>query len=122
MLSDGGIQGALPIHHLTEEECEQCLAIGFCKPLVSDYVKGPDDLISFMKAIFSCLVNSRHETITNKWKHKIILIPVNGFKSWDFEISRKDRSLLLQRGVKAMKKWLGSVKCGARKISRRYSI
>ena len=122
MLSDGGIQGALPIHHLTEEECEQCLAIGFCKPLVSDYEKGPDDLMSFMKAIFACLVHSRHENLINKWKHKVILIPVSGFQSWDFEISRKDRSLLVQRGVGAMTKWLGSVKCGARKISRRFSV
>jgi predicted acylesterase/phospholipase RssA len=122
MLSDGGIQGALPIHHLNQEECDQCLAIGFCKPSVSDYAKGPDDLISFIKAIFACLVHSRHEAVTNKWKHKIILIPVNGVQSWDFEISRKDRTLLVQVGAETMTKWLASVKCGARQISRRFSV
>ena len=123
MLSDGGIQGSLPIHHLTEEECEECLAIGFCRETPFP-VEGevPSDLMSFMGSIFSCLTHSRNESVINKWEHKIMRIPTDGVQSWNFEISRDERLSLVQGGKTSMTKWLDLKSCGSRKVERRISI
>jgi hypothetical protein len=123
MLSDGGIQGSLPIHHLSESECEECLAIGFCreKPFP---VEGevPADLMSFMGSIFACLTHSRNESVINKWGHKIMRIPVDDVQSWNFEISRDERLQLVQRGKDSMNTWLNVKSCGGRIIKRRISF
>jgi predicted acylesterase/phospholipase RssA len=122
MLSDGGIQGAMPIHHLTENECNQCLAIGFCKekpfPIEGEI---PSDLMGFMGSIFSSLTHSRNEAVIKKWKHKIMNIPIDGIQSWNFEISREDRQDLVERGKKSMVLWLNSNN-SARPCLRRLSI
>jgi predicted acylesterase/phospholipase RssA len=123
LLSDGGIQGSLPIHHLSESECEECLAIGFCreKPFP---VEGevPTDLMSFMGSIFACLTHSRNESVINKWEHKIMRIPVDGVQSWNFEISRDERLLLVKKGKESMSSWLELKSCGSRRVTRRVSI
>jgi len=123
LLSDGGIQGSLPIHHLTESECEECLAIGFCRekpfPLEGEV---PADLMGFMGAIFSCLIHSRNESVISKWEHKIIRIPVDDIQSWNFEISRDERVDLVKRGKHSMNMWLNLRSCGGRIIKRRISF
>lgn len=123
LLSDGGIQGSLPIHHLSETECEECLAIGFSRdkpfPLEGEV---PTDLMSFMGSIFSCLTHSRNESVIRKWEHKIMRIPVNGVQSWNFEISRDERLLLVKNGKESMSLWLELKSCGSRRIKRRLSI
>lgn len=123
LLSDGGIQGSLPIHHLTEEECSECLAIGFCrgKPFPAEG-EVPEDLMGFMGSIFSSLTHFRNESVMSKWNHKIMRIPVDEFASWNFEVSREDREELVKRGFDSMKSWLNSPKCGSRPLSRRLSI
>lgn len=123
MLSDGGIQGSLPIHHLTESECEECLAIGFCRekpfPIEGEV---PTDLMSFMGSIFACLTHSRNESVINKWEHKIMRIPVDGVQSWNFEISRDERLSLVKKGKESMSLWLELKSCGSRRVIRRLSI
>jgi predicted acylesterase/phospholipase RssA len=123
LLSDGGIQGSLPIHHLSASECEECLAIGFNRekpfPLEGEV---PTDLMSFMGSIFSCLTHSRNESVINKWEHKIMRIPVDDVQSWNFEISRDERLILVKRGKDSMNSWLGLKSCGGRIIKRRLSI
>ena len=122
MLSDGGIQGAMPIHHLTEDECNECLAIGFCKekPFPKEG-EVPSDLMGFMGSIFSCLTHSRNEAVVKRWKHKIMNIPIDGIQSWNFEISREDRQGLVERGKVSMTLWLNSNN-SARPCLRRLSI
>lgn len=123
LLSDGGIQGSLPIHHLTDTECNECLAIGFCRD--KDFPEEgevPSDLMSFMGSIFSCLTHSRNEDVINKWKHKIMRIPVDGVQSWNFEISRDERLELVRKGKESMSGWLQLTTSGSRRIERRLSI
>jgi hypothetical protein len=123
MLSDGGIQGSLPIHHLSESECEECMAIAFYKDMpIPENGEAPKDLMSFMGAIFACLTHSRNESVISKWEHKIMRIPIDGVQSWNFEISRDERIELVQRGKTAMNKWLSVKSCGGRAIKRRLSI
>ena len=123
LLSDGGIQGSLPIHHLTDSECNECLSIGFCreKPFPKEG-EVPSDLMSFMGSIFSCLTHSRNEDVINKWEHKIMRIPVDGVQSWNFEISRDERLSLVQKGKESMVSWLQLKSSGTRKLERRLSI
>lgn len=123
LLSDGGIQGALAIHKLSKEDCEDCLAIAFSrdKPFPEDG-EVPTDLMGFVGSIFASLIHSRNETVTNMWKHKIVRIPVDEFPSWNFEASRDDRLYLSKRGSDAMEKWLKTNGSGARIIERRLSI
>jgi hypothetical protein len=123
MLSDGGIQGSLPIHHLSESESEECMAIAFCKekPFPKDG-EAPKDLMSFMGAIFACLTHSRNENVISKWEHKIMRIPIDGVQSWNFEISRDERLELVQRGKTTMNSWLNLKSCGSKIITRRLSI
>jgi predicted acylesterase/phospholipase RssA len=123
LLSDGGIQGSLPIHHLTEVECNQCLAIGFCRETpFPEEGELPSDLMSFMASIFSCLTHSRNEDVTSKWEHKIMRIPINGVQSWNFEISRDERLNLVKNGKNSMSSWLELKSCGSRRLERRLSI
>ena len=123
LLSDGGIQGSLPIHHLSESECEECLAIGFNRekpfPLEGEV---PTDLMSFMGSILDCLIHSRNESVISKWEHKIVRIPVDDIESWNFEISRDERLDLVKRGKCSMNSWLEVKSCGGRIIKRRISF
>jgi predicted acylesterase/phospholipase RssA len=119
MLSDGGIQGNLPLHILTEEECAETLAIGFTSE--SDNSENPQDLMQFMKAVFDCLIHSRNEEVMTRWKHHILRIPTGNFPSWNFEASREDRLMLFNAGVTSTKAWLLNPFASARTILRRNS-
>lgn len=124
LLSDGGIQGSLPLHHLTDEECSQCLAIGFCKN-GSVKQEAPQDLMGFVSSIFSSILHIHNETVIKKWSDKIIRIPVDEFPSWNFEASREDKTMLIKKGVEATKQWILSVSNGINKkitILRRHSV
>jgi len=117
MLSDGGIQGGLPLYLLTEDECSNCIGIGF---LNNNEKNNPTDLMSFMSSVFSCLIHSRHEDVLNKWKSKIISIDVKNTASWDFEISREQRNKLIQTGYRSGIDWISSA--GPVSITRRHSF
>jgi len=105
MLSDGGIQGNLPLHCLTDDECAETLAIGFSVD-PEDKPKSPQDLMQFMKSVFDCLIHSRNEDVMEKWKHNILRIPTDNYPSWNFEASREDRTMLLTKGIEATEAWL----------------
>lgn len=108
MLSDGGIQGNLPLHALTEDECGESLSIGFSLA-VSDKAsseKPVKDFMGFVSAIFACLTHGRNDANLIKWAHRIIRIPVDEYPSWNFEASREDREMLLSKGRLAALSWL----------------
>ena len=122
MLSDGGIQGNLPLHILTDEECAETLAIGFSSGSgKAEKSETPQDLMQFMKAVFDCLTHSRNEDVMAQWKHNIMRIPTGNYPSWNFEASREDRLMLLNAGIKSTKAWLLNPLATARTIFRRNS-
>jgi NTE family protein len=122
MLSDGGIQGNLPLHNLTDKECAETLAIGFLSPSDDPQSREtPQDLMQFMKAVFDCLVHSRNEEVMVKWKHHILRISIGNYPSWNFEASREDRLMLLNAGAKSTKAWLHNPLVSSRTILRRNS-
>jgi len=107
-LSDGGIQGALPMYNLTEEECKYALGIGFSN-ILSD--KNPEDVVDFMSRVFSSVVIAQNNYIMKKWQHKIIKIPVDEITSLNFEISREGRIKLLKKGSDSARNWLEGKTC-----------
>jgi len=119
LLSDGGIQGSLPFHALSDIQRDNCIGIGF---LQESKRENPSDLMSFMSSLFSCLIHSRHEQILSKWDSNIIKIPVYNTASWDFEISREQRIELVKNGYEAGLKWISKKYAGTRKILRRHSL
>jgi NTE family protein len=120
LLSDGGIQGNLPLHHLTEDECQESLSLGFSrKEVVKE--EAPQDFMGFVNAIFGSLVHSRNEAILAKWAHMILRIPVDDYPSWNFEASREDRVMLFEKGRVAAEAWLASTH-GHRRTIRRHSF
>jgi len=122
MLTDGGIQGNLPLHHLTDAECEESLSLGFSNGVVrtTDGVL-PQDLMGFMNAIFACLIHSRNEEHLKKWSHRILKISVDEYPSWNFEASREDRIMLLSKGTESALNWCNDKAC-SRIIERRVSL
>lgn len=122
MLTDGGIQGNMPLHMLSDEECETSLALGFSNG--SNQPTGnacPQDLPGFINSMLCTLVQYRNEHITSRWKHRILRVPVDEYASWNFEASRDDRQMLLDKGASASEKWVKSIGSFSRKISRRHS-
>jgi predicted acylesterase/phospholipase RssA len=121
LLSDGGIQGSLPLHHLTDDECSECLAIGFCKTNPSKEEE-PQDLMAFISSIFSSILHINNQATIKKWSHKILRIPVDEFPSWNFEVSRGDRIVLIKKGVEATEKWILNSRNTLKIILRRHSV
>jgi predicted acylesterase/phospholipase RssA len=122
MLSDGGIQGNLPLHSLTEGECAETIAIGFTTETDEAKTSGtPQDFMQFMKAVFDCLIHSRNQEVMTRWKHHILRIPTGNFPSWNFEASREDRLMLFNAGAKSTRAWLLNPFASARTILRRNS-
>lgn len=121
LLSDGGIQGNLPLHHLTDDECQEALAIGFSRQNpIPEGGEAPSDLMGFMNSIIACLTHVRNDSVLNTWSHMILRIPIDEYPSWNFEISRDDRLMLLTAGINAARDWLNS-STHSRKILRRHS-
>uniref|UniRef100_A0A6C0ANE6 PNPLA domain-containing protein n=1 Tax=viral metagenome TaxID=1070528 RepID=A0A6C0ANE6_9ZZZZ len=119
LLTDGGIQGNLPLHLLSESERRNCLGIGF---EYSDSSKNnPSDLMGFVSSLFACLIHSRHENVLKKLESSIIRIPIHDTVSWDFEISREQRTKLLKNGYDSGLKWLSN-KLPKPIIIRRHSV
>jgi len=121
LLSDGGIQGNLPLHHLTDDECQESLSLGFCsvKHVTNE---APRDLMGFMNSVLTCLTHAHNDVMLLKWAHTIMRIPVDDYPSWNFEASREDRQILLTTGEDAARKWLKSIALQSRKILRRHSL
>jgi predicted acylesterase/phospholipase RssA len=123
LLSDGGIQGNMPLHYLTDDECQESLSLGFssgCKNNPSGSV--PQDLMGFMNSVLGCLTHARNDECITKWSHQIIRIPVDHYPSWNFEATREDRQHLFTVGVTTTREWLSTTRSGSRNIQRRHSI
>jgi len=120
MLSDGGIQGNLPLHYLTEDECQESLSLAFSNG--SEKRGNPQDFMGFVNSIFSCLIHFRNEACLRKWNHKILKISVDEYPSWNFEASRDDRMNLLKKGATSAIDWCKSKSGDTQKPIRRYSI
>jgi len=121
LLSDGGIQGNLPLHHLTDDECQESLALGFSLKTVRAN-ETPSDLMGFINSIFACLTYGRNDAKLTRWAHTILRIPVDDYPSWNFEASRDDRTMLFEKGVSATTTWLQSTSARSRVIFRRHSV
>lgn len=121
LLSDGGIQGSLPLHHLTHDECQESIAIGFSNP-DETLTAVIEDLYGFINSLFTSLIHSRNAEFLKKWEHKILRIPIDNYPSWNFEISREDRLILLKKGALAGHNWIKNAKSMSRHILRRCSI
>jgi NTE family protein len=121
LLTDGGIQGNLPLHHLTDDECQDALSLGFCSAKADLKEDAPKDLMGFMNSILTCLTYGRNDTMLYNWSHKIMRIPVDDYPSWNFEASRGDREMLLNTGQKTASIWLRSRSKHSRSILRRHS-
>jgi predicted acylesterase/phospholipase RssA len=122
LLTDGAIQGNLPLHYFTDEECEDTIALGFSYSKYHSVNEHPPaDFMSFVSAILSTITRSRNEEFMKKWGHKILRVPIDEYPSWNFEASRNDRSMLFQKGKDAATEWIQNVYCGSRKIKRRNS-
>ena len=122
MLTDGGIQGNLPLHHLTDDECEDALSLGFCSAsMLNKKQEAPQDLMGFMNSILTCLTHGVNDKVLVKWAHKIMRIPVDEYPSWNFEASRDDRQMLLEKGKEAARIWFKNDTLRSRVILRRHS-
>lgn len=109
VLSDGGIMGNLGMYHLTKEELEVSLGLGFCiDPANVGNNKTPaaDSLLGFMYSITCCLAADRTTRMLQENKGRILLTPVDEYPSWNFEISREDRLMLIKKGKEAAHAWL----------------
>jgi predicted acylesterase/phospholipase RssA len=120
LLGDGGIHGNLPLHHLSPEEIEHTLALGFCSglPIKSE---SPSDLMMFMNSVLSSIVQIRLQNLMKHWPHKLLLVPVEEYPSWNFELCREDRLMLLRKGGDAAEAWIRSPPTRPL-ASRRHSI
>jgi predicted acylesterase/phospholipase RssA len=107
LLGDGGIHGNLPLHHLTPLEIEHTIALGFCHGETKKD-EPPSDLMQFMNAILSCIVQVRLQNLMAKWPHKLLLVPVEEYPSWNFELGRDDRQMLLAKGKAAAEAWIAN--------------
>jgi len=121
MLTDGGIQGNIPLQYLTHDECNESLSIGFSNEESVDE-KNPEDLMGFLKSIMGCVLHQANEEMLKLWNHKIIRIPVDNYPSWNFEASREDRNMLLTKGITATESWLSNPPMSNMRTIRRLSI
>jgi hypothetical protein len=121
MLTDGGIQGNIPLQYLTPDECNESLSIGFSNE-ESTNEKNPEDLMGFLKSIMGCVLHQANEEMLKVWNHKIIRIPVDNYPSWNFEASREDRNMLLTKGITATESWLSNPPMSNMRTIRRLSI
>ena len=121
MLTDGGVQGNLPLHHLRDDECEDSLSLAF-SPKVRDPSDNsmPQDLMEFVNSLFSSLTHSSNDSCLKKWSHKIIYVDGKDYPSWNFEASRGDRMMLMKQGSEAVHSWL--IKPPSRNTERRHSF
>lgn len=125
LLSDGGIQGNLPLHHLTDDECQDALSLGFssAKSQQATEKDGPRDIMGYMNSILTCLTHGRNDTMLLKWSHTIMRIPVDDYPSWNFEASRDDREMLLTAGQETARIWVKTFRAmRSRLILRRHSL
>jgi predicted acylesterase/phospholipase RssA len=123
MLIDGGIQGNLPLNHLTKNERQESLSLGFChKNKAMNINETPQDLMGFMNAILNSLSKGKYDAILEEWDHTILRVPVDDFPSWNFEADRKDRQMLLTKGILAATEWVNNPNSGSKAPLRRHSF
>ena len=108
LLGDGAIMANLPLCHLTPEEIQHSLSLAFVKSNDPEVTKNPSNVMQFTVSIMRCLTSSRMKKMMEDYKDKILLIPVDEYPSWNFELSREDRSMLIKRGREAAESWLAN--------------
>ena len=74
-----------------------------------------------MNKILLCLIQGRNKELNYKLNHRICKLPLESYPSWNFELSRDDRIMLISVGTNSMNQWLEK---GPRtlQLSRRNSI
>ena len=118
LLSDGAIQGGLPIQNLSDDEKRESLCIGFSQSYPAKTVQNPQDLGEFINSVLRCTIGSSNGKILEEWNHHILRISIE-YPLWNFEASREDREMLMKTGSDAVCIWLKMHH--GRPISRRHS-
>ena len=118
LLSDGGIQGGLPIQNLSDDEKRESLCIGFSQSYPANTLQNPQHLGEFINSVLRSAIISNNEKILEVWNHHILRISID-YPVWNFEASREDREILMKKGSDAACNWL-KVHHGCH-ISRRHS-
>ena len=119
LLTDGGIHGNLPVFLLTEDERRTMLALGFGSDITVDKTEGFADVLVYMNKILLCLIQGRNQEVYRQWSHKICRIAIDHYPSWNFELSREDRLMLLSIGRKTIETWIQTAPNV--RLSRRHS-
>jgi NTE family protein len=124
LLTDGGIHGNLPVALLSESERETMLALGFGSDSEADKTDGFADVLVYMNKVLLCLIQGRNKEVYENWSHKICRISIDHYPSWNFELSRDDRVMLLGLGKITIEKWLTTSYSVKQKtaVLRRYSV
>jgi NTE family protein len=118
LLSDGGIQGGLPIQNLSDDEKRETLCIGFSQVSPANRLENPQHLGEFINYVLRSAIISNNDKILEEWNHHILRISID-YPVWNFEASREDREILMKKGSDAASIWLKAYH-GSR-ISRRHS-
>lgn len=125
LLVDGGIISNLAFQHLSPDECQDSLGIGFSYPKTNTpYVnpRKPDSLFEFMDALLKCVRKTKAKDSEHLWAHKICRIPIQDYPAWNFQASSEDKLMLLTTGKESMTEWLASDTNKSRKCLRRHSL
>lgn len=125
LLVDGGIISNLAFQHLSPDECQDSLGIGFSYPKTNTpYVNPtkPSSLFEFMDALLKCVRKTKAKDFEHLWAHKICRIPIQDYPAWNFQASAEDKLMLLNAGIQSMTEWLASDTNKSRKCLRRHSL
>jgi predicted acylesterase/phospholipase RssA len=125
LLVDGGLISNLAFQHLTPDECNDSLGIGFNYPNTNTPCVNPSkpsNLLEFMDALLKCVRKTKAKDSENLWAHKICRIPIQDYPAWNFQASAEDKLMLLNQGIQSMTEWLASDTNKSRKCLRRHSL
>ncbi len=121
ILTDGGVLGNYPIHHLTPSEQRETL--GFTFDHDTSVVKDVSSLAVFLSQLAASYYVPRNREQVLIHAHRTVIIPCGAYPSWNFEASQEDRKKLMDIGHKATLQFLD---CGLRSTLprgiRRYSV
>jgi predicted acylesterase/phospholipase RssA len=121
VLTDGGVLGNYPIHHLSEDEQNESIGLTFDHD--KSVVESVNSLMVFCSQLAASYYVPRNREQIEKHGSRTIILPCGDYPSWNFEASIEDRKRLMMIGYVAAKEFIksGSQQKAPRGI-RRYSV
>lgn len=121
VLSDGGVLGNYPIHHLTEDEQNESIGLTFDHD--KSVVQSIPNLMVFCSQLAASYYVPRNREQIEKHGSRTIIIPCGDYPSWNFEASIEDRKKLMMIGYNSAKMFIKSgYQTKAPRGIRRYSV